>query len=405
MDDRPHITDAPGLIWRKLVNGWACKWQARTDLASRGFQPRSRSLWSGEGEPDADALDFILQQCNILQNEMLTWGRGGVPVMLPFDGSLRGLIASYQTDGDSTYRKLRYRTRLNYDNLCKRIDREHGMEAVADIKARNVLRWHEEWSKDGHITHAHSLITMLRTLISFGATILEDKDCERLMAVMHRMRFRGPGVRKSVLLAEHVVAIRTKAHELGMHSIALAQAIQFELMLRQKDVIGEWVPFEELGASDVKDTALGMKWLRGLRWSEINENLILRHTTSKRNKELVVDLRNAAMVMEELNRLPSRRSSGPVIVNEITELPWQGLHFRRAWRKVADACGIPKDVWNMDSRAGAISEGRKAGASLESLRHAATHSDIATTQGYDRDEGETTAEVLKLRVAKRTKRE
>ena len=42
------------------------------------------------------------------------------------------------------------------------------------------------------------------------------------------------------------MAIVEKAHEMRRDSIALAQAIQFETGLSQKDVIGEWVPESEL---------------------------------------------------------------------------------------------------------------------------------------------------------------
>jgi site-specific recombinase XerD len=38
----------------------------------------------------------------------------------------------------------------------------------------------------------------------------------------------------------------------------------------------------------------------------------------------------------------------------------------------------------MDSRAGAISEATDAGADLEHVRHAATHSNISMTQRYSR---------------------
>ena len=44
-------------------------------------------------------------------------------------------------------------------------------------------------------------------------------------------------------------------------------------MLRQKDVIGEWVPRSEPGPSDIWNSD-GEKWLRGLRWQEIDGNLI-----------------------------------------------------------------------------------------------------------------------------------
>jgi len=58
--------------------------------------------------------------------------------------------------------------------------------------------------------------------------------------------------------------------------------------------LGEWVPVAEPDTSDVlRDED---KWLRGLRWSEIDENFILRHVTSKNNKPIEVDLELAPMV-------------------------------------------------------------------------------------------------------------
>jgi hypothetical protein len=43
---------------------------------------------------------------------------------------------------------------------------------------------------------------------------------------------------------------------MGWHSIALAQAIQFDCALRQKDVIGEWVPESEPGEPKLYATSL-----------------------------------------------------------------------------------------------------------------------------------------------------
>ena len=56
------------------------------------------------------------------------------------------------------------------------------------------------------------------------------------------------------------------------------------------------------------------------------------------------------MVMEELSKLGKRPASGPVVICEWSGIPWTSHEFRRWWRKVADACGIPKTVYNMDSR-------------------------------------------------------
>jgi len=59
----------------------------------------------------------------------------------------------------------------------------------------------------------------------------------------------------------------------------------------------------------------------------------------------------------------------------------------------------------MDSRAGAISEATDAGADLEHVRHAATHSDIAMTQRYSRGSVEKVENVQRLRTKHRNKGE
>jgi hypothetical protein len=400
----PKVENAPGLVWRPRLVGWEARWQARTDLAQRGFTPRTLRLWKGSVLTDAETA-FIQDRCNALQAEMLVWGRGGLPEAVSFTGSMRSLIQCYETDPDSTYKKLRFRTRENYGSLTRRLVRDCGELELHTIKARDILRWHESWTANGHVAMAHSLVGMLRTLYNFGATILENAECERLAGVLHRMRFKMPRARQERLTYEQASAVRTRAHFVGLHSIGLAQAFQFDIMLRQKDVIGDWEPITEPGVSDV--IRGNEKWLRGLRWEEIDANLVLRHVTSKRQKTIEVDLHHAPMVMEELARIIKEEgalpASGPIIRYEVTGFPYEAHQFRREWRMVADGVGIPRTVRNMDTRAGAISEATDAGADLEHVRHAATHSNIATTQGYSRGSVEKTAGVMKLRAAHRNK--
>jgi hypothetical protein len=248
--------------------------------------------------------------CRRLQDEMLVFSRGGLPDGKPFDGTLRALTSCYQTDPDSTYAKKRFSVRKNHDAMLKRMMSRHGDEHLSDIKGRLLLAWHKEWSHEGQkLAIGHMFIGLLRTLFGFGATILEDPECERLCAVLHKMRFQAPKPRTEVLTADMAQSVIMKAHEFGWHSIALAQAFQFDLMLRQKDVIGEWVPLNEPGVSEIIYPTKG-KWITGLQWSSVNDNLILKHTTSKRQKGIEVDLKLAPMVMEVLAFLGGRRPRG-----------------------------------------------------------------------------------------------
>ena len=73
---------------------------------------------------------------------MLVWSRGGLPVVGPFDGTIRSLMRAYKTDPDSQYRKIRYNSRKHYDALMSLIETDSGDKVLADLKARSFLRLH-----------------------------------------------------------------------------------------------------------------------------------------------------------------------------------------------------------------------------------------------------------------------
>ncbi|MEY9807029.1 hypothetical protein [Bradyrhizobium elkanii] len=330
------------------------------------------------------------------------------------------LINQYQTDPVSSFHRLRYYVRRNHTNILKRLADQIGPVELMAVKARDLKAWHLQWSDGGNkLSGAQQMLSQVRAICGYGATMLEDDQCTRIAMILHRLRLPHAPPRTSFLTAAQANAVRGVAHDMGWPSIALAQAIQFELMLRQKDCLGEWVPLKEPGETDVYFR--GEKWLRGLRWEEIDDNLILRHRTSKRQKVLEINLNYAPMVVEELRLLidefgpvklgasdaPITRDllpkTGPLVINEITAMPWSASEYRRKWRIVATAAGIPKEVRNMDSRAGGITEATEAGADLEHVKHAATHSDIAQTQRYSRGAADKIEGVQKSRIQHRNK--
>jgi len=296
--------------------------------------------------------------------------------------NLSALIAAYQTDPDSTFHKKRYAVRVGQATLMRRIGEKHGTVELSEIKGRLLRAWHKDWSGDGEkLSYGHAFIGQLRTMLGFGFTMLEDPDCERLCGVLHTLRFPMGKPRTERLTSDQADAIRREAHKRGWWSIALAQAFQFEVLLRQKDCLGEYVPLSEPGISDV--IYRQEKWITGMRWSEIDENMILRHVTSKRQKVIEADLKLCPMVMEELQHA-TRTPDGPVILCEVAGLPWSAAEFRRKWRILADAAGIPRSVRNMDSRSGGITESFEAGVRPDAIQLTATHSDLSMTQRYHR---------------------
>lgn len=281
-----------------------------------------------------------------------------LPVAAPagFDGTLGGLVSTYRTHPNSPYHGLKFRVRSSYDYMINRVLGELGDARLADLGADQIMGLYNRSCEGNRFSLGHAVVGKLRLLLNFGMITLKDDECTRLSVIMSKMRFKVPEARIERLTVDHVQAIRDAAHRhFNWHSIALAQVLQFELMLKQTDVLGEWVPASETGISDIFKGS--EKWVRGLRWSNIDENLILRCaiTSSRRMepKEIEIDLNDAPMVRAELDfasklaRNPN--PSGPLVVCEATGLPWSLAEFRRKWRMVANEAGIPMNVKNMDS--------------------------------------------------------
>lgn len=316
--------------------------------------------------------------------------------------TFRELVEQYQTDPLSSWHQMRYHTRLNHQSTLARMVAAHGDLRLSDIRLRTIEEWYLKWSDNKKkVAMGHAIIAKLRTLCHYGAGFLEDQECIRICIILGTRRFEVSKPRQDFLTAEQADAICHKAHEFGYHSIAIAQALQFDIVLRQKDVVGEWVPVNEPGDSDV--LYRGKKWLRGLRWSEVDDDLVLRHLTSKVQKPIIVDLKLAPMAYREIRLMPDwlKERHRPMVLCEGTALPWTVSEFRRKWRMIADACGVPKSVHNMDSRSGGITEGTDAGLTLEQMRHAATHSNVTMTARYSRNAASKIAESLKARAAHR----
>ncbi|MDE2020701.1 MAG: hypothetical protein KGJ13_10230, partial [Patescibacteria group bacterium] len=65
MTQPPKIEGTPGLIWRPRSRGWEARWQCRTDIANKGYAPKSQRLWYGI-EPNEVEIAYIIDQCNRL---------------------------------------------------------------------------------------------------------------------------------------------------------------------------------------------------------------------------------------------------------------------------------------------------------------------------------------------------
>lgn len=353
-------------------------------------------------EPPTDAqVTRIRAECSRLQREMFAFLDGVEPA--PFDGTIAGLIRAYQTDPDGRYPKMAYKSRLHTDHFLAKISAKLGSKGLKDIGARDFIRLYAEtrWPDEGkeRIFSAHATITAFRMMIGHGVTF-ELAGCTRLKEILSGLEFENGKASTEAMTLRQCEDVIAAAHRLGFASIALTQAIQFDLGVRQKDAIGQWLPLAEPGISHVP-AYQGRKWLSGMRWEEISSTMLLQHPASKTGKMIERNLSSYPMVMAEIDRIPQDRRAGPLVICELTGRPWKQNHFRMKWRECAVAAGLPANLYNMHSRAGRISETIEATGSLEFARKEAQHSKLEQTARYSRRDAEivdkTAALVLEFR--------
>lgn len=395
--------DAPGLQWRPRKNGERIAyWVARTDLIKRGYVPKSVRLHYDVDNPMG--ADMLAARCHRLQLEMLTWAHRGAPKRREtiYDGKLETLVRMYETDPDSPYQELRPVTQKTYSKVLRLFLAKVKDVYIDEVTGADVRRW---FRRSGSAGYAALTISILKTVVSYGLSEGFD-DCAKLRGQMTATKFKGGAPRKERLTYDQVVAFREAAHRLDRPSAALWLTLQSELGLRRRDVVGEWND-DELGTDGIRS---GKRvWRDGLTWAHIDRNGVLRKLVSKTAltsaKEAVHRISDYPDLVAELDRIPLDRRVGPIVINESTGLPYTPEQCRYHFRIIARAAGIPDAVWNMDARAGAVTEAYEAGATTEGAMALASHTQVSTSRRYVRDTLEQSSRVAHLRVQSRRRTE
>lgn len=318
-----------------------------------------------------------------------------------FTGTFESLVECYRRDDVSTYRDAKPKTRRQYDHSLRlALDRFSGRR-IADLTGRDFAAFYRDLRAPAEsgglerIARAYTAIKCLRIVLHYGASVGYD-GCAAAAGMLSHQRYEAPPPRESALSYDQARAIIDTALASGRRSVAIAQALQFELGLRQIDIIGEWHGEDVQGGI----VAHGRRWAGGIVWQEISGG-ILRKRTSKTGAVGEWDLTLCPLVLRALGSLETAGSVGPLVIDEGTGRPYSYRAFARAWRAAADEAGVPRGVWNMDSRAGGITEGADAGAAIDDLRQLATHSDGRMTGRYVRRRLEATRRVADLRALRR----
>lgn len=395
------VNDSPGLKRRRLADGNVSSYWVASNVAKdiADYPLKTVRLHGTEDE--------ISQRCRVLTSELKLWlsdrGKGPQPL---FDGTIKGLIAVYCKTAESPYHNVKHNTRRMYDQSLDLLEKSVGARQLSKLTGLDFTRWYNNLKLpakaggDERQRRAYKAMQLVRIIVKFGV-VANISECVRLATILQNMEFSAPAARTQHITYAQVEAICSVALKKGRLSIALAQALQFELTLRQIDVIGIWEPLD----NTVEHTGIinkGRRWSGGLTWSHIDSQGILSKITTKTGQIAEHDTTAYPFLRKLLEMVPLQNRIGPIIINENTGLPYGHKQFATIWREIATECGVAKDVWNRDSRAGGVTEGSDAGANIEHLRHHANHSNISTTIRYDRKTVEKTRTVAELRIAHRS---
>lgn len=392
---------APGMKWIRGKPYWV----ADEAVVKQGYLPKTVNL-----SEHADAPDILVARCVSYQADMDLWRTGYRREMEAFNGTLGVLIHRYQKDPESPFHSLRPGTLVPYKHYLAKLEAGIGKLRIDEITGSDIRRWHNAWSDGGrHLAAAAMQRAILDAVVTYGVTC-RLPGCAEFQHVLRetKKKLPMPKPREATLTAAQVVAARKAAHTAGRPSSAPAYALAFETTLRLWDIIGQWWSIEDDFISDVVDKKRG-KWF-GLRWDDIDADLVLRYTPGKTSEKtgasVTYPLTAAPMVMEELEHWPDERRFGPVIVNEVTGLPYPAKMFAKWWRADRNAAGIPSHIWVRDMRASGISEAREGGVSTDDAAKVAGHASTRTTaERYDRANLEASRRFADARVkARETKR-
>lgn len=395
------VNDAPGLKRRKLSDGSISYYWVASNVA-KGIADYPLKTVRLHGTDDE-----ISQRCRVLTSELKLWmsdqGKAAQPI---YDGTIKGLIAVYRKTAESPYHNVKHNTRRMYDQNLHILEKSVGARQLSKLTGLDFTRWFNNLKMPAEVggaerpRRAYQAMQLVRIIVKFGV-VANITECIRLATILQNMEFSAPAARTQHITFEQVQAICASALQKDRLSIALAQALQFELTLRQIDVIGIWEP-HDTNKEQIGIINKGQRWSGGLTWSHIDSQGILSKVTTKTGQIAEHDTTAYPFLRKLLDMVPLQKRVGPIIINENTGIPYRHKQFATIWRQLADECGISKDVWNRDSRAGGVTEGSDAGANIEHLRHHANHSNISTTIRYDRKTVEKTRTVAELRVAHRS---
>jgi hypothetical protein len=334
-----------------------------------------------------------------IAEQKLRIAEGGQLTRTRYDGTVLSACRIYQEHPLSRFHSVKHNTRRTYLKDLVLIEATVGARLLRNVTILDVQHWYDQWRKPAtpegkeRIDRAHDAVAMFRTVIYFNAS-LRNADCKLLASELERVKFEKGGAREQELTYQHAAAFIKTAMAIERDGtmppsralfVAIGTIAQFELLLRQMDIIGEWADAgatRRLPAGIATLTLDDEVWAGFFTWENIaGWRWRMKTSKSKYRSAADFDLTKYTLLLPLLEAVPLDQRIG-AIVKGAKGLPIRRDMYGRWFRQIARAAGIPDEVWNMDARAGGATEADEAGAAIEAIQGALTHTKESTTLRY-----------------------
>lgn len=381
---------SPGLSW----SGRNANWRAPKRYVAAGYTPKNVKLEPGHRDDEFQAEREAI--CRKLTADMHEWwsARGRTDTW-------GDLIERYRTDEYSPITDVKATTREGYEYLLDHLSARIGPIKVDALGYPEIRAFRSDMAADGSTdAFIQRIFTMLRTVARYAAFAIRVDGAKEVSETLSAMRISSPAQRQVIASLDDITRIIAASDAAGNLPFSAGLLMQYEFSLRAVDVRGQWVP------GDGAISRNGKHWRDGLTWNMFNRDCTeFTKTISKTAKSLpepyTFSLLDLPELRERLMLLRPMFPAGPVIVSERTKLPFDRPGWASAFKRYRRAAGVSEAIKCMDLRASGISEAQSTGVDQFTLRDAAQHTRVDTTDRYVRDRSAAANKVVALRTAGR----
>lgn len=387
-------------------------WRPPQKYLDAGYSIPTFKLEGKEG----DGLDLErARHCRALTREMLEWFEGQKSGRTP--GTWGWLIARYVGDEYSAINDVQPSTRKKYKEWMKRIENAIGEVLISETDFERLMGWRKamlERKVDGQpaprsVDFISRWFTHFMIVVSHGIKA-GDPDtqahCLRIKAIRGEMRIQSPAARSVAITWDQVEKVVGEADKRGWHQLALSVLLRFEFMLRGVDIYGEWEP-ADAGAGGILFEHKGTvkRWVKGLTWEMISSDVsrfdkVISKTVKSLPEPYTFDLTDVPDIRRRLLAIPEEQRVGPVIKMEDGLPPRSDKLTKQFKTIVREHSDLPDDLRLSDNRSGGITEGKDLVEPM-TLRDAAQHKMVSTTDRYVRARSAAANKVVNLRQKSR----